>query len=209
MHNPGSPGASQYGQAAYVPLIKSPSVRVPKLVQVPPDIHPLPESVAAYFVYPYTLEPHILTLESQRQATFTAQNAHRATVFQRREQVKEQQRQEQERLKRLIEEEEERRRKEKLRKVAPGFDPSAGALVPKRVGNASSPASGNTTFSLDLSGSTSTARAVGIGAPSSSSSPPLAFPPPPAPVKQRDVMADLVDHLAALDAASTSSSRVL
>ncbi|KAG8833891.1 hypothetical protein FRC18_002908 [Serendipita sp. 400] len=195
MHNPGSPGGSQYGEAAHVPLIKSPSLRVPKLVQAPPDIHPLPDSVAPYFVYPYTLEPHIITLESQRQTTLAAQKAHREAVFRRREQAKEQQRLERERIKTLMEEEEERKRKEKLRKVAPGFDPNVGALVPTRVGKAATPAS--------PTASTSTMGIMDAGGSSVSS---FAFPPPPAPVKQRDVMADLVDQLAALDAASSSSS---
>lgn len=69
------------------------------------------------------------------------------------------------------EEEKERQKKEALRKVAPGFEPSAGTLVPQRVGgNPSQP----------------NAQAV----PSSSTQ-----------SISRDPMADLVDQLAALEAA--------
>ncbi|CAG7848042.1 SubName: Full=Uncharacterized protein {ECO:0000313/EMBL:CCA75420.1} [Serendipita indica DSM 11827] len=176
MHSSSPSGStSQYGEAVHVPLIKSPSLRVPKLVQVPPDIHPLPDSVTAYFVYPYTLEEHIITLENKRRSTLATNDAQRLAVLQRHEHKKEQQRLELERIKRLQQEEQERIRKEQLRKVAPGFDPSVGALVPKKVGAAAS---------TDASTSS------------------LMLPPPPPPAApQRDVMADLVDQLAALDAA--------
>ncbi|KAJ7269700.1 hypothetical protein C8J57DRAFT_319107 [Mycena rebaudengoi] len=33
-------------------------------IVLPPDIHPLPGPVTPYFVYPFTIEPHIMTLES-------------------------------------------------------------------------------------------------------------------------------------------------
>ena len=69
------------------------------------------------------------------------------------------------------EEEKERQKKAALRKVAPGFEPSAGTLVPQRVGgNPSQPKT----------------QAV----PSSSTQ-----------SISRDPMADLVDQLAALEAA--------
>lgn len=105
---------SQYAAAAYVPLIKSPGLRVPPPVHLPPDIHPLPESVTPYFVYPYTLEPHILTVESSRRMTLAAHTARREAYLRARE------------------DERERRRKEALRRVAPGFDPAA-TLVPVRA----------------------------------------------------------------------------
>ncbi|KAG2152656.1 uncharacterized protein EDB93DRAFT_1239948 [Suillus bovinus] len=101
---------SQYAAAAHVPLIKSPGLRVPPPVHLPPDIHPLPDS----FVYPYTLEPHILTVESSRRMTLAAHTARRETYL------------------RVREDERERRRKEALRRVAPGFDPAA-TLVPVRA----------------------------------------------------------------------------
>ncbi|KAF9239283.1 hypothetical protein BU15DRAFT_74706 [Melanogaster broomeanus] len=56
---------SQYAAAGHVPLIKSPALRVPPPVELPPDIHPLPDSVTPYFVYPFTLEPHVLTVERE------------------------------------------------------------------------------------------------------------------------------------------------
>ncbi|PVG04541.1 hypothetical protein CPB86DRAFT_2663 [Serendipita vermifera] len=202
MHNPSSPSSSsQYGPAASVPLIKSPSLRVPKLVQMPPDIHPLPDSVSAYFVYPFTLESHILTLESQRQATFQSHAVHRAAYLRAREEEKE-------RIKRAKEEEEERRKREALRKVAPGFEPAGGTLVPKRLSMAAPTAAGipgGASGSHTSHGSISGANAFEALASASTPSP-YAFPPPPAPVQQRDVMSDLVDQLAALDAANSKSS---
>ncbi|EAU83636.1 hypothetical protein CC1G_13095 [Coprinopsis cinerea okayama7 len=110
-----------------VPLIQSPSLRVPKQVELPPDIHPLPESVTPYFVYPFTLESHILTLESTRRATLTAHATKRAAYLQHRASEKEQ------RARQRIEDEE-RRRREALRKVAPGFEPERGVLVPEERG---------------------------------------------------------------------------
>ncbi|KAF8645983.1 hypothetical protein AX16_007410 [Volvariella volvacea WC 439] len=98
---------SQYAAAANIPLIQSPLLRAPPPVQLPPDIHPLPDSVTEYFVYPFTLEPHVLTLETSRRTTLAAHATRREAYLRSRE------------------EEKERRRREALRKIAPGFDPQA------------------------------------------------------------------------------------
>ncbi|KAI8986672.1 hypothetical protein BD414DRAFT_577972 [Trametes punicea] len=105
---------SQYAPAARVPLIKSPSLRVPRPIELPPDIHPLPDSVTAYFVYPFTLEPHVLTVESARRSTLAAHAARREAYLKARE------------------EEKERRKREALRRIAPGFEPKATPLVPTK-----------------------------------------------------------------------------
>jgi len=188
MHNLASPSSAlaQYGEAANVPLIKSPSLRVPKVVQMPLDIHPLPDSVSAYFVYPFTLEPHILTLEAHRQATMQAHAAHRAAFLQARAERKQIEERQREEARKRREQEEENKRREALRKVAPGFEPSQ-TLVPKRLSTVpAAPA----------------APAPAVTTATTTSS---LFPPPPQPIVQRDVMADLVDQLAALDAAHSTN----
>ncbi|KAF5370500.1 hypothetical protein D9615_010333 [Tricholomella constricta] len=109
------PEQSQYAPAAHVPLIKSPSLRVPRPVAIPPDIHPLPDSVTAYFVYPFTLEPHVITLESSRRNTIAAHAARREAYLRSRDNEKE------------------RRKRDALRRIAPGFEPQGSVLVPTRT----------------------------------------------------------------------------
>lgn len=109
---------SHYAAASRVPLIQSPSLRVPRPVELPPDIHPLPENINAYFVYPFTLEPHILNIESNRRTSIAAQaERHEAHLHAR-------------------EEEKQRRKREALRRIAPGFEPRSAPLVPVKTGAA-------------------------------------------------------------------------
>ncbi|KAK1236517.1 hypothetical protein PQX77_000210 [Marasmius sp. AFHP31] len=112
---------SPYAAISNVPLIKSPSLRVPRPVQLPPDIHPLPESVTAYFAYPFTLEPHVLAMEGSRRATLASHAAKREGYLKARE------------------DEKERRKREALRKIAPGFEPQGSVLVPTRATSAPVP----------------------------------------------------------------------
>jgi len=105
----------QYEALRFVPLIKSPSLRVPRPAGVPHDIHPLPSGIEEYFRYPFTLEPHVLTMESSRQATVAAHAARREAYLRARE------------------DEKKRRKREALRRVAPGFEPEKGVLRPTSV----------------------------------------------------------------------------
>ncbi|KAF8824299.1 hypothetical protein HHX47_DHR8000435 [Lentinula edodes] len=165
---------SPYAAATHVPLIKSPSLRVPPRVELPEDIHPLPDSVTPYvrsyqligisfssviiqFVYPFTLEPHVLTLESSRRSTISAHQARRDAYLRSRENEKEQ------------------RKREALRKIAPGFEPRGSVLIPTRA--TSAPLSITPDASLD-------------GSPSNAGE---------GHRHTKSVMEDLVDQLAALD----------
>ncbi|KAF7975509.1 hypothetical protein HWV62_9313 [Athelia sp. TMB] len=94
-------------------------------VELPPDIHPLPESVTPYFVYPFTLEPHIITLESSRRATQAAHAARREAYLRARD------------------EEKDRRKRDQLRKIAPGFEPMGSVLVPVHLRSNHSPEVGS------------------------------------------------------------------
>ncbi|KAG8847041.1 hypothetical protein FRB96_001691 [Tulasnella sp. 330] len=146
----------QYAAANVVPLIKSPSLRVPKPVEMPEDMYPLPSSIAEYFAYPFTLEPHVVTLESARQSTVAAHATRRESYLETREQDKV------------------KRKKEALRRVAPGFEPDSGPMVPRRIGE---PVSKRTD---ELGG-------INVGGV-----------PGSAEHQARSVMDDLVDQLAAM-----------
>ncbi|KAJ3550493.1 hypothetical protein NMY22_g445 [Coprinellus aureogranulatus] len=151
---------SPYEAASAIPLIKNPGLRVPQKVELPPDIHPLPDSVTPYFVYPFTLEPHVLTLESSRRSTIAAHTARREDYLRQREAEKE------------------RRKKEALKRIAPGFDPTAVLVPESRQGHKAS-------TSVD----------TGLRPEQQNS--------PVGHQRSRSVMDDLVDTLAALDAAKS------
>lgn len=127
------PAQSQYAAASNVPLIKSPSLRVPPPVVLPPDIHPLPDSVTAYvptipspskpvrlqltlaqFVYPFTLEPHVLSLAAARRNTLEAHSARRDALLRARADARNE------------------RARAALARIAPGFEPQGALLVPVR-----------------------------------------------------------------------------
>ena len=76
------------------------------------------------FVYPFSLENHILTLESSRRKTFAAHAARREAYLKARL------------------EEKERRKRDALRKIAPGFEPRSTPLVPTRVASVGPPVDG-------------------------------------------------------------------
>src|SRR6266404_1226726 len=145
-------------------------------VELPPDIHPLPESVNAYvrtysshrrsfsyarpfqFVYPFTLEPHVLTVESNRRATLAVHAARHEALLRARE------------------DEKQRRKREALRRIAPGFEPRAAPLVPVKTGMALDQ------YQPQQEGDNGAAAGQGG--------------------HLRDVMDDLVDRLAALESAA-------
>ncbi|WWC73804.1 uncharacterized protein I206_107776 [Kwoniella pini CBS 10737] len=104
------PISSQYAAAATVPLIKSPSLWLPKPIEMPNDIHPLPEDITAYFVYPFTLEEHVLSIQPSPSEAISQRRARNAEILHQREV------------------EEEQKEKDALRKIAPGYNPSSVLL---------------------------------------------------------------------------------
>ncbi|WVQ84437.1 hypothetical protein IAT38_006589 [Cryptococcus sp. DSM 104549] len=106
------PISQQYAAAASVPLIKSPSLWLPKPVELPNDIHPLPEDITAYFVYPFSLEEHVLSLHPSPHDAISQRRARNAEVLHQREV------------------EEEQRERDAIKRIAPGYNPSS-MLIPK------------------------------------------------------------------------------
>lgn len=148
-------------------------------MELPQDIHPLPDSVTPYvrpfparfkksnsnfipydyrsilqFVYPFTLEPHIITLESSRRSTIAAHSARREAYLRSRA------------------EEIERRKRDALHKIAPGL---GTVLVPVRAPSTQG-------AHENSGGSSSTGTQAQRG-----------------PDIERNVMDDLVDQLEALE----------
>lgn len=70
------------------------------------------------FVYPFTLEPHVLNIESNRRSTLAALEARHEAYLRARE------------------DEKNRRKREALRRIAPGFEPRSAPLVPVKTGAA-------------------------------------------------------------------------
>ena len=110
------------------------------------------------FVYPFTLEPHVVTLESSRRKTIEAHATRREAYLRSRDDDKE------------------RRKRDALRRIAPGFEPHGGPLVPSRNTGTNS----MNTFEGGAAG----------------------YQQQPHQ-QNRSVMDDLVDELASLDAATS------
>jgi hypothetical protein len=106
------------------------------------------------FVYPFTLEPHVVTMEQARRHTLAAHAARREALLQARA------------------DEKERRKRDALRRIAPGFEPQGAPLVPVKKTVAAPPSAQHI---LDITDDA------------------------PKEAMARDVMADLVAGLAALD----------
>lgn len=114
-------------------------------------------------------------MESSRRSTLAAQSARHEAYLKQREEDKR------------------RRKREALRRIAPGFEPESGPLVPTRMSSAGM-----------LGGAVATnAEGGGGGATATTAS---ATAPGGMHVRTRSVMDDLVDHLAALDAVSSSTN---
>ncbi|KAJ1017918.1 hypothetical protein NDA13_006529 [Ustilago tritici] len=117
-----SPSTSQnrsnnlYSLASRVPLIKSPSVSIPTPVQLPPDLHPLPADISAYFVYPFSLESYVLDPNTPSSSTIDQLLEKHKQYLEGREREKRE------------------REEERLRKMAPGWTGVGGVLMPTSTG---------------------------------------------------------------------------
>ncbi|KAJ9475420.1 tRNA nucleotidyltransferase [Pseudozyma hubeiensis] len=105
-----------YALASRVPLIKSHSISLPKPVKLPPDLHPLPADISAYFVYPFSLESYVLDPNTPSSNTVDQLLAKHKQYLENREKDKED------------------RQREMLRKVAPGWH--GDVLMPTNSANA-------------------------------------------------------------------------
>lgn len=92
-----------YSLASRVPLIKSPSISLPKPVKLPPDLHPLPADISAYFVYSFSLESYVLDPNTPSSTTIDQLLAKHQQYLENRQRQKEDQ------------------QREMLRRVAPGW----------------------------------------------------------------------------------------
>ncbi|RSH78144.1 uncharacterized protein EHS24_002600 [Apiotrichum porosum] len=84
---------------------------------MPTDIHPLPDDITAYFVYPFTLEQHVVSLTPPPHIAIAERRARLAAILHAREV------------------EEEQREKAALHRLAPGYNP-ASVLTPTHAGGA-------------------------------------------------------------------------
>lgn len=83
------------------------------------------------FVYPFTLEPHVITLESSRRSTLAAHTARREAYLQQRAERRE------------------KRRLDAIHRVAPGFNEGAVLVPVKRSSTVPAAAPGAITSLLD------------------------------------------------------------
>ncbi|BGP57745.1 hypothetical protein JCM8202_002398 [Rhodotorula sphaerocarpa] len=181
-------------QVDRVPLIKNPGFWVPKPVELPLDVHPLPDDIQAYFVYPYSLESHVLqTLPAALADLRRTEEQHRALLA-------------------SYAESKERQRLAELNRLAPGYREGLGVMQPLRAGGSpnaakASPTAGGAARSAgqqDLLGNADEDDAAGDGAEEAGREP---IPrsdraqgqPTPPNSEPTDQFKDFVDGLERLD----------
>ncbi|GAK66768.1 uncharacterized protein PAN0_014d4992 [Moesziomyces antarcticus] len=117
-----------YALASRVPLIKSPSISLPKPVTLPADLHPLPHDISAYFVYPFSLESYVLDPNTPSSTTIDQLLEKHAQYLKHREEDKQ------------------KRQRDMLHKLAPGWQGASGVLQPTSTAwNQSNPSAGQNT----------------------------------------------------------------
>lgn len=106
----GSKNEELYALAARVPLMKSHSVTAPKTITLPPELHPLPADISAYFVYPFSLESYVLDPSTPSSATIAALQQRHTSFLEARHIARQE------------------RQREAMQRLAPGYD--AGRAAP-------------------------------------------------------------------------------
>lgn len=161
-------GSSLYSLTSTVPLIKSPSIRLPSSISFPQDLHPLPPDISAYFVYPFSLESYVLSENSPNSETISALHSKHVEYLNFRKSEKE------------------RLRREEIRRLAPGWKDRSeqdgedeGILKPDIKGKIGEGLNGNDGFKEEGKEMVK---------------------------EQRNVMDDLVDHLASLDSQASEQT---
>ncbi|KAG0147940.1 hypothetical protein CROQUDRAFT_42100 [Cronartium quercuum f. sp. fusiforme G11] len=129
-----SPSQPQtYPLATNIPLIKAPGTWLPKPIVLPPDLHPMPDDITAYFVYPFTLETtslnYLSNLSSNQQNLKHKLNLSQHYLNQRN-QIKLKQ-------KEHLEKEIEFNKKVLLKKLAPGWNGEMNSIISSNNNNTS------------------------------------------------------------------------
>ena len=169
--------SSPYDLARKVHLFRSPSFSLPPPITFPTDLHPLPPDLQAYFVYPFSLEAFVIDLTNPNSRTIEELHKSHASYLQWRQ------------------EEKQRKEQDRLKRVAPGWA-SGGTLQPTK--RKSMLGESTTTAAASTSSPTTTAASLLDDAHEQTATAAASS----APAQQLDAMADLVEHLARLDAAA-------
>ncbi|PWY99011.1 hypothetical protein BCV70DRAFT_201230 [Testicularia cyperi] len=166
-----------YALASRVPMVKSPSISVPPPITLPQDLHPLPPDIAAYFVYPFSLESYVLDPNTPSSTTIEKLHERHRQYLEAREQQKQD------------------RQREALRRLAPGWDGGQTGVLQPTSKQPPNPAQSPPT-SADQTQQPMLQQPSGISGTS-------------ADAQERTPLDDLADHLAQLDAMSSSRPSAL
>ncbi|KAH9814059.1 hypothetical protein DFH28DRAFT_1095917 [Melampsora americana] len=120
-----------------IPLIKAPGTWLPKpvsfksIIVLPADLHPMPDDITAYFVYPYTLESSSLNYLSNLKShpkNLEIQSESAQSYLSQRDQLKSIE-------KEKVEKQIELKKIDLLKKLAPGWNGQMDSIVSSTSSN--------------------------------------------------------------------------